>query len=556
MINNIHNTELKFIWVPSEKKLPTGDKYDSSAIYFIEGTRKLHVNGVEFGLSASEAASLSQIAGMQSSVQTLETKVSGLQSTVGDLNTLGSALVTIANNLKEQIDGGNYYPSDSDKYKGPQSAYNLGNIETPSNIIDAINKVYAYASAIDARGGITGLQGDSYITVSEDGSNRTLTFGGTAENITIGTQAVGSSGSQGVYIDGSQSIYTGFQQVNAKLVEHNTKISGLQSTVDGLSGHQSAIDSLSSTVNQNSQDISALQSGKVSITTTAGQQALSGAQGSAMTTTEAIANAIESAYSKLLGNQSNFKNGEDKTLGQLRTLIAGLRSDVGDLQESVSGMDDTESAQKILDIISELKQIDDSDNGEFANTILDRLTPFLSYANTTSADGTQGAQGYYEIDTLENGHVYANTVQGIIDALTTEISNAKNAGVSSGVQSLNSKSGNVTISGNQGITIDDSGANIVISATAGAQTTAALTSSNTYGAQTAAGQTIQTALQDINNKTASAGEQAATAYELAATAEGHATTAGEQAATANELATTAEGHAQDALSQLKWVVIN
>ena len=546
---NIHNTELKFYWVPSEKNLPTDSSYDSSGIYFIEDRRILHVNGVEFGLSESEAASLSQIAGMQSSVQTLENKVSGLQSTVGDLNTLGSALVTIANNLKEQIDGGNYYPSDSDKYKGPQSAYDLGNsIGTPSNVIDAINKVYAYASAIDARGGITSLQGDSYITVGGQGSNRTLTFGGNAENITIGTQSISSE--NGINLNNDATIFTGFQAVNDKLVDHYTKISGLQSTVDGLSGHQSAIETLANNYGGLSDDLD----NKVSISTNAGQQALSGAQGSAMSTTEAIANAIESAYSKLLGNQSNFENGEDKTLGQLRTLIAGLRSDVGSLQGTVSEMD-PDSAQKILNIINELKQVNQNGDQQIADTILDRLTPFLSYADTTSANGTQGAQGYYEIDTLDNGHVYANTVQGIIDALTTEISNAKNAGVSSGVQSLNSKSGNVTISGNQGITIDDSGANIVISATAGAQTTAALTSSNTYGAQTAAGQTIQTALQDINNKTASAGEQAATAHELAATVGVQAATAEGKAENAGAQAGTAEGKAENALNQLKWVVI-
>lgn len=519
---NIDNTQLRFLWDQTATTVTVDEtNIKSSDIVFLPAKNQLFVNGVYFGLTdalkTQIETAITNLGTAQSDISGLQTRVGTLEDNVGATQTLAKSLAVAANELQAKIDGGEIYRIGEGTAPTP-TGYQ-GWATDPSNIYDALNTLYAMASAASSAAGVTSVQNaqnDTSITITSSGSGGTgsITLSTDASKIkTVNT--ISKVDGKGVDINAGTSVESALGTIN-------TALQGVQGDIATVAGAASSA--------QSSAD------GKIAKSPTdTTVRTLSGAQGSALTTATAIADALDAAYGKLLGSQTSFAENEEKTLTQLRTLIAGLRSDVGTLQSTVSGMD-TQSAQKILDIINELKQVEDSDTGDFANTILDRLTPFLAYANTYDSQGTQGAQGgYYKVSKLDGTQSYVNNVQGLIDALSAEIVAAKNAGVGAGVTSLNSKTGAVTIADGTGTTVDNSGANIVINASSAATTTAALTQSQTgYGATTAQGSTIQTALQDVNNAASSAGKSAADA---------------------NAAASTANTNATNALNQLKWVVV-
>lgn len=522
---NINDLQLRFLWDQTATTVNVdGSTIKSSDIVFLPQKNQIFVNGVYFGLTDALKTqienAITNLGTAQTDISGLKTRVGTLETNVGSTSALAKSLALAANDLQAAINGGEVYHL-SNGAEPPVTNYSAAWTETPDNIIDALNTLHDMAAAATSAAGVTSVgnaSGDTSIEISGTGNGPytgAITIKTDASKIKTVTAIAKDANGRGVNIAAGTTV-------EGALGTINTALQGVQGDIATAAAAAGAAQS-------SANDKIAKSPTDTTVRT------LSGAQGSALTTATAIADAIEAAYGKLLGPQTSFAENEEKTLTQLRTLIAGLRSDVGTLQSTVSGMD-TQSAQKILDIINELKQVEDSDSGDFANTILDRLTPFLAYANTYDNQGTQGAQGgYYKVSKLDGGNEYVNNVQGLIDALSAEIVAAKNAGVGAGVTSLNTKTGAVTIANGTGTTVDNSGANIVINASSAATTTAALTQSQSgYGATTAQGSTIQTALQEINNA---------------------ASNAGKSAADANTAASTANTNATNALNQLKWVVV-
>ena len=522
-MGNLQNEmALRFLWDQQATAITVdGTKYKDSDIIFLPQKNQIFVNGVYFGLTDALKTeiqnAITNLGTAQTDISGLKTRVGTLETNVGSTAQLAKSLAVAANDLQKAIDGGEIYRIGEGT---APTATQLGAwAGENSNIYAALNQLYIMAEAATSAAGVTSVQNaqnDTSITITSSGN------GGTGA-ITLSTDASKIKTVTAINkVDGKGVDIAAGTTVEGALGTINTALQGVQGDIAAASAAAGAAQSSAND-----------KIAKSPSDTT--DKTLSGVQGAALTTAAAIADAIEAAYGKLLGTQTDFADNEQKTLGQLRTLIKGLRSDLTALDATVTGMDDT-TAAKITNIINELKQVGDNEQGDFANTILDRLTPFLAYANTYDYQGTQGAQGgYYKVSKLDGGNEYVNNVQGLIDALSAEIVAAKNAGVGAGVTSLNSKTGAVTIANGTGTTVDNSGANIVINASSAATTTAALTQSQTgYGATTAQGSTIQTALQDVNNAASSAGKSAADA---------------------NAAASTANANATNALNQLKWVVV-
>lgn len=520
---NINDLQLRFLWDQTATTVNVdGSTIKSSDIVFLPQKNQIYVNGVYFGLTDELKTrienAITNLGTAQTDISGLTTRVGTLETNVGSTSALTKSLALAANSLQAAIDGGEVYRIGEGT---APTATQLGAWASgDSNIYAALNHLHELVDATNQAAGVTSVKnatGDESIIITSGGANGTgaITLSTNASKIKTVTAIAKDANGRGVNIDAGATV-------EGALGTINTALQGVQGDIATAATAAGAA--------QTSAD------GKISKSlddTTV--RTLSGAQGSALTTATAIADAIEAAYGKLLGTQTDFTESESKTLGQLRTLIKGLRSDVASLQTAVSGMD-PDSTAKITKIINELKQIGDNDEGDFANTILDRLTPFLAYASTYDSQGTEGAQGgYYKVSKLDGTQSYVNNVQGLIDALSAEIVAARNAGVGAGVTSLNSKTGAVTIANGTGTTVADSNGNIVINASSAATTTAALTQSQSgYGATTASGSTIQTALQDINNA---------------------ASNAGKSAASAGEAASAAQTDATNALNQLKWVVV-
>lgn len=522
-LNN--NSQLRFLWDQQATSVTVdGSNIKESDIVFLPQKNQIFVNGVYFGLTDALKTeienAITNLSDAQGNISELEGRVGTLETNVGSTAALAKSLAAAANDLQASINGDEIYHIGSGTVP-TATTWSAGWTDTPDNIYDALNTLRTLVDAATSAAGVTSVgnaSGDTSIEISGTGSGPytgAITIKTDASKIKT-VSAISKTDGKGVDIAAGTSVESALGTIN-------TALKGVQGDIAAASDAAGAAQSSAND-----------KIAKSPSDTT--DEALSGVQGAKLTTAAAIADAIEAAYGKLLGTQTDFAANEQKTLGQLRTLIAGLRSDVGSLQNAVTGMD-PDSAAKITDIINELKQVGDSDQGDFANTILDRLTPFLAYANTYDSLGTQGAQGgYYKVSKLDGTQSYVNNVQGLIDALSAEIVAAKNAGVGAGVTSLNSKTGAVTITGSQGVTVDNNTGNeIKLKATSEATTTAALTQSQSgYGATTASGSTIQTALQDINNAASSAGKTAADA---------------------GAAASAAQSTADTAIAQLKWVVV-
>ena len=120
-----------------------------------------------------------------------------------------------------------------------------------------------------------------------------------------------------------------------------------------------------------------------------------------------ISKAVSDAKSELMGSGANVWVGDEaKTLTHLRELISANTKSI----EGLTGVD-KETAAKITNIINELKQIDDSEAGDFANTLLDKLLVLYG----SPEDGKYTA----------NGGKHA-TLQEIINAIETRITNVNN----------------------------------------------------------------------------------------------------------------------------------
>lgn len=116
-----------------------------------------------------------------------------------------------------------------------------------------------------------------------------------------------------------------------------------------------------------------------------------------------ISKAVSDAKSELMGSGVNVWVGDEaKTLTHLRELI---KTNAGQI-EALTGLDEQKATQ-ITNIIKELQQVTDSEAGDFANTLLDKLLTL--YGNPT--DGKYNVNGGTK-----------TTLQEIINAIEDEIS--------------------------------------------------------------------------------------------------------------------------------------
>ena len=117
-----------------------------------------------------------------------------------------------------------------------------------------------------------------------------------------------------------------------------------------------------------------------------------------------ISKAVSDAKLELMGSGSGVWDGnEAKTLTHLRELIKTNAGQIEALTEL-----DSEKGTQITNIIKELTQITDSEEGSFANTLLDKLLTLYG----TPTDGKYDVNGGKQ-----------TTLQGIINAIETRITN-------------------------------------------------------------------------------------------------------------------------------------
>lgn len=117
-----------------------------------------------------------------------------------------------------------------------------------------------------------------------------------------------------------------------------------------------------------------------------------------------ISKAVSDAKSELIGTGANVWGGDEaKTLTHLRELI---KANAGQI-EALTGLDEQKATQ-ITNIINELRQVSDNEEGSFANTLLDKL--LVLYGNPKD--------GKYTV----NGVTDKTALQDIINAIENEIS--------------------------------------------------------------------------------------------------------------------------------------
>ena len=509
-----NESQLRFLWrTGTEAVTADGTNIKESDVVFLPEKHQLWANGVYFGLTDAQKTALETAT---SDISTLNGQMSAVQTRVEITTQLSKTLVEIADELKAKVDGGQYSPTAA---AGSTIAVTDTNNDAITNLTDAVNRVWAVAQAASSSAGVT--------SIGNDTQDQSITITGTGQGpytgaITLKTDTAGTS------------VESALSTINEKLKTDETAIATAQTTAEQAASAASQAASNSITKSSG----------------TTGQK--TGIQDSALTNAAAIVTALESAYTQMLGSSQNWsgtegeQGAEARTLGQLRDLIAGLRTDLGNLQTSVGTLSDADFAS-ITDAINKIKaELSNPDNQNGITSFLDTVKPIIGGAVASGENA-----GKYATASGTNGATeYATNLGDIITNLEKEIAAAKTAGMEAGVTSLNTKSGAVTIANGTGTTVDNSGNNIVINASSAATTTAALTQQQTgYGATTASGATIQTALQDINNAASNAGKSANDANNAASaaqlTADGAVDAAG-----------AAQSSADAALAQLKWVVVS
>lgn len=506
---DLNNLQLRFLWKSGTGDVTVGgtgaNEIKNSDIVFLPDRKQLWSNGYYFGLTPEQAQALTEAT---ANITDITGRVEAVESRVQISTTISKQLVTIANELKAKIDGGNY--SGAQGVQGAAITVKDASDNTIQNLTEAVNRVYTLANEAKAAAGVISVgnaSGDTSIEIAGSGT------GPYTGAITIKTDAskiktvsnISKNSGKGVDIAAGTSVESALGTINIALI-------GIQGDLaDAATTAGNAIAKSSGT-----------------------QGVQTGFTDTALVNAAAIINDLESLFTQLQGSSSNWvtgDNAEAKTLGTLRDLIAGLRTDLTNLSNSVGTLSDEDFAS-IVDAIEKIKaELSDPANANGITSFLDTVKPIIG---GSVAEGTN--KGKYATASGTNGAAeYAANLGEIITNLEKEIAAAKTAGENAGVTSLNTKTGPVTITGTQGVVVDNSAAGTIgLTATSAATLTAALTTV-TNGATAAQGATVQTALNAIN-------EKAATGITNAATAQ----------ATAN----SAEGKADNALTQLKWVVIS
>ena len=282
------------------------------------------------------------------------TDIIELNTTVNDHLKLTNGLVDYVKNLRKFADG-----ADANSTEGPVLTTREGVLKGKTNVKDAID---ALAAAVDQ----LRVKGWNAVTKPADaGQFATSVEQGTDGSITVSYADVKSTD---VKRDTTQQQSIAGATVEAALETLKTAASNAQAKANA---NESAIGTINGT-----------------------------GDGS-------ISKAVSDAKSELMGTgEGVWENGEVQTLTKLRELI---KTNAGQIK-ALTGLD-AEKATQITNIIKELQQVTDSEAGDFANTLLDKLLTL--YGNPT--DGKYTANG--------GKHT---TLQEIINAIETRITNVNN----------------------------------------------------------------------------------------------------------------------------------
>lgn len=425
-------------------------------IVFLVNDKTIYFKGEYFGLSASDADRLNTVISDLSDLKTdIGTATSAYATLKNSQQTLAQGLLSLKTALDEQI----------------------GNTE-----FDGASITAAIATLQTS---VSGILGDLYAT-----------------DIPLSTE---DNTSIKDALDGKVLI-----SVNDTTDRSNSQISGSDLTTttaiaDAIEGAHAAAVAASG----NADTKIAKSSNANAVKASGASSSITGITPNSLEDGEDIAQAIEDAIVDVLGSSENWNGNEAKTLGQLRTLIANLNT-------TVTGLDDAQ-ANRITNIIQELINGAGAgtDANSFVNTMIDKLLTLMAYSNTTDNSGqavTNGG-GYYNIENGDgSNYTYANTIQGIIDALesliATKVSQGQQGAIDNAVTSVKATGATVSgtaltngkYKGDVELTIDSS--------------TVKLKSTLTGGVTTVADNTIQTAFQDLSNAVGSAQSAANTALNL------------------------------------------
>jgi len=476
----------------------TAEELASGDIIFIEATNQIFAGGAYFGVTPKQAEDLSTLwSDIETADTGLKAKVTNLEEKVGTEAKLSQTLLAIANDLKSKLDGGSYTGEGTAGTSISVTKTVEGKQVAVTNVTEAVNELFTRLTAMVAGvSQVNGKTGNVNLTgadIAVSSSNSTKI------DVELGNKvAISTNTTVGAHTGKKATDYTNTKVIGDAIEAAHAAAANAQSEAEGKIA-KSADDTTAKT--------------------------LSGAKGSDLTTAAAIATAIETAYERILKDssnqaQTNWQNGELKTLTTLRNLISTLRTDLTTLSTTVGTLSDADFAS-ITDAINKIKaELNDPANGSLV-TFLDTVKTITGGA-VASGDN----KGKYATKSGAGGaNEYAANLGQIITNLEKEITAAKTAGENAGV---------TKITAGNGITASNNGVgNVTVAATSAATLTASLTSI-TNGATTTQGSTVQTALNDINAKAA----KGITDANAAATAAGNAQT-----------------DATNALNQLKWIVV-
>ena len=337
--NNITNsTQVQFQLSASRDKLGTPA---AGTIVFIQKSKELYLDGVYYGLSTTDAATLAQAV----------TDLGNLDKKVGEHLQLTQGLVDYVANLRKFADGASVNSA-----QGPVlTTHNSGVLLGKDNVKAAID---ALAAAVDR------LTGHTWTEVTKPGN--------------AGQFATSIKQKD----DGS--IEVSYADVKSTDVKRDTT---QQQSIAGATV-EAALETL--------KDKADAAQAKADANETAIGVINGSGDGS-------ISKAVSDAKSELIGTGANAWDGDEaKTLTHLKELIKANTKSI----EGLTGVD-KDTATKITNIINELKQIDDSEAGDFANTLLDKLLTLYG-----SPEG-----GQYDVNGGKK-----TTLQEIINAIEDEIS--------------------------------------------------------------------------------------------------------------------------------------
>lgn len=364
MATNIENnkTQVQFQLCTQKAKLGTPA---AGTIVFIQDTEELYLDGIYYGLSTTDAATLAKAV----------TDISGLTGSVNSLTTISNSLLAYVKNLRKFADG-----AAENSTTGPVlTTHDSGVLTGKTNVKDAID---ALAAAVDT------LTGHTWKEVTKPGN-----AGQFATSVTQGTNG---------------SITVSYADVKSTDVKRDTtqqqSIAGetVEAALETLKGQAAAAQAKA---NENA--------GKIETINGNG--------------TGSISKAVSDAKSELIGTGEGVWGADEvKTLTKLRELIKANAKEISTL-----GGIDKDTSAKLTAIINELKTA--GENGDFAGTLLDK---FLTLYGTPE-------NGEYSVNSGKQ-----TTLQGIINAIETRITNVNNAlsgSLTSTIEGLDAtKSGQLT----------------------------------------------------------------------------------------------------------------